>query len=104
VGRDCRGALGLPRWSRSTCGRRWISRLQLTGRSRAAGGILLYGTADAIADRLQLVLEARNRDRRSAELAALREILDHADFDAAYQHGRTLSLAEAITVVQDIPI
>jgi predicted ATPase/class 3 adenylate cyclase len=66
--------------------------------------VILYGTSDAITDRLQLVLEARNRDRRNTEHAALREILDPAKFDAAYQSGRTLSLADAITVVQDIKI
>ena len=64
--------------------------------------VILYGTGDAITEQLQLVWEQFVRDTRDAELAAIREILDSADFDAAYQSGRTLSLAEAITVVQDI--
>ena len=55
-------------------------------------------------DRLQLVWDPVFRDRRNDQLAALRETLGHADFDAAYQSGRTLSLAEAITVAQDITV
>jgi predicted ATPase/class 3 adenylate cyclase len=64
--------------------------------------VILYGTGDAITDQRQLVWEQFFLDTRTAELAAVREILDPADFDAAYQSGRTLSLADAITVVQDI--
>lgn len=64
----------------------------------------LYGIGDAMTDRLQLAWTPFFRDMCNAELAGLREIVDPADFDAAHERGRTLSLAEAITVVQDITI
>ncbi|MDQ1511076.1 MAG: hypothetical protein QOG50_2920 [Actinomycetota bacterium] len=66
--------------------------------------VILYGSGDAVMDKLQLVWESVLRDRRNDQLAALREILDNADFDAAYERGHTLSLADAITVVQEIAI
>jgi hypothetical protein len=61
-------------------------------------------SGDAITDQLQLVWDQFFLDTRTAELAAQREIVDPAEFDAAYQTGRTLSLTDAITVVQDIKI
>lgn len=64
--------------------------------------VTLAGVADAITDPLQFVWEAKVQDSRTSELAALREILDHTDFDSAYSSGRALSLVEAITVVQDV--
>ena len=66
--------------------------------------VVLYGSGDAVIDKLQLVWESVFRDRRNDQLATLRETLGHADFDATYQTGSTLSLAEAIAVARDITI
>ena len=66
--------------------------------------VRLRGTSDAKADEIQLVWNEVLRDERETQLAALHEIIDRTDFDAAYQRGRSLSLAEAIAVVEEIKI
>ncbi len=55
-------------------------------------------------EQVELVRPAVFTNTCNVELAALSEILEPGDFETAYQSGCTLSLAEAITVVQDITI
>jgi hypothetical protein len=65
--------------------------------------VILRGMVDALVEQSQN-REPVFRERRDREYAALREVLDPADFDRAYQNGSALSLTEAITVVRDIAI
>lgn len=65
--------------------------------------VILRGMVDTLVEQSQNG-EPVFRMRRDREYAALRKTLDPADFDRAYQSGRALSLAEAITVVQNITI
>jgi predicted ATPase/class 3 adenylate cyclase/DNA-binding CsgD family transcriptional regulator len=58
----------------------------------------LHGAADRQYEQAGQAFDAKESKMRATDHARLRDALGEAAFDAAYQHGRTLSQADAITL------
>jgi predicted ATPase/DNA-binding CsgD family transcriptional regulator len=56
----------------------------------------LHGAADHQYEQAGQAFDAKESRLRTGEIARLRDVLGDAGFDAAYQHGRALSQADAI--------
>jgi predicted ATPase/class 3 adenylate cyclase/DNA-binding CsgD family transcriptional regulator len=82
----------------------WVSGA-LLGLALAAGAdanpavaATLHGAADRQYEQAGQAFDAKESKMRASDHARLRDALGEAAFDAAYQHGRTLSQADAITL------
>ena len=63
-----------------------------------AGAATLHGAADHQYEQAGQAFDAKESKMRTSDHARLRDALGEAAFDAAYQHGRTLSQADAIAL------
>jgi predicted ATPase/class 3 adenylate cyclase/DNA-binding CsgD family transcriptional regulator len=90
--------------ARATSEMTWVSGA-LLGLALAAGAdadpavaATLHGAADRQYEQAGQAFDAKESTMRATDHARLRDALGEAAFDAAYQHGRTLSQADALTL------
>ncbi len=90
--------------ARATSEMTWVHSA-LLGLALAAGvdgapvvAATLHGAADHQYEEAGQVFDAKESKMRASDLVRLRDALGEAAFDAAYQHGRTLSQADAVAL------